>query len=99
MASSSKDKNAAEEQAIPPSVIAQAEAAIYGNLEVPGSSKDLRQRPSVAEQSAKHHGTREKRSATTTGGRHASRPTFARSATRLVRLSEGGTNIKRNANV
>lgn len=83
MSSSNNDKHAAEEQQIPASVIAQAEAAIYGNLEVPGSSNDSRQRPSVAEQSAKHHGTREKRAATT-AGRHVTRPNFARSATRLA---------------
>lgn len=84
MSSESKDKHpAADEQAIPASVIAQAEAAIYGNLEIPGQVNDSRTRPTVAEQSGKH-GTREKRSATTTSGRHLSRPTFARSATRLV---------------
>lgn len=78
-----KAGGAASEEQVPASVIAQAEAAIYGNFEDQGTTEETRQAPTVAEQSTKGggHATREKRSGTTSS-RHGLRPTASRSNTR-----------------
>ncbi len=44
--------NPPPEEGVPSEVIAQAEAAIFGNFEDPNASTDNRRRPSIADQSS-----------------------------------------------
>ena len=47
-----KNSKNSPEEGVPAEVIAQAEAAIYGNIEDPNDEPDARRRPSIAQQSS-----------------------------------------------